>query len=243
MYRDWPASLGDDVEVVGVQLPGRETRMFEPPLDSVTSVVTSLAADIHEWLDRPFALFGHSMGALLAFELARVLQKRGTPPLTLAVSAFRAPHRPGRRRRVADLHDEELLAELRTLTATPHTALAHADFARLILPTLRADITMCERHVWQRGEPLSCPILAFGGRQDHTVSRGALEDWARHTAEAFKVHVLPGDHFYLDASRHLVARSILKHLKQRARQQPIDGMRASGPQIPRSRAASAVMRD
>jgi medium-chain acyl-[acyl-carrier-protein] hydrolase len=243
MYRDWPASLGDDVEVVGVQLPGRETRMFEPPLDSVTSVVTPLVADIHEWLDRPFALFGHSMGALLAFELARVLQKRGSPPLSLAVSAFRAPHRPGRRRRVVDLHDEELLAELGTFTTTRHTALAHADFARLILPTLRADIRMCEAHVWRRGAPLSCPILAFGGRHDHTVSRSALEDWARHTASDFQVRLFAGDHFYLDGSRHLVARSILKHLKQRARQQSLDCMRGSGSQIPSSRTASAVMRD
>jgi medium-chain acyl-[acyl-carrier-protein] hydrolase len=235
-------SLGDDVEVVGVQLPGRETRMFEPPLDSVTSVVTALVADIHEWLDRPFALFGHSMGALLAFELARALQERGSPPRVLAISAFRAPHRPGRRRRVADLPDDELLAELGTLTTSPHSALAHADFARLILPTLRADITMCEAHVWQRGERLSCPILAFGGRKDHTVSRGALEDWARHTADDCQVRVFSGDHFYLDASRHLVARIILKHLHQRALQLSVDYLGRSGSQIPGARTAPAVLR-
>lgn len=213
-YRHWPAAFGDDVEVLGVQLPGRETRMFEAAIPSLPDVVSALMPEVRSWLDRPFVLFGHSMGALIAYELARALAASGDPaPAALVVSACAAPHRPGRRPRIARLSDADVLAALRALGAAPNDALAHPEFAQLMMPTLRADITLCESYEWRPPGRVTCPLIALGGRADRSVRRADLEQWAVLTTAEFHVQTFAGDHFYLERSTAPVAAAIRAHAR------------------------------
>jgi medium-chain acyl-[acyl-carrier-protein] hydrolase len=201
-YRDWPAHLPDDVEVVAVQLPGRESRLGEPPVTSMEPLVAGLAAGVRGQLDRPFALFGHSMGALIAFELARRLRSMGREPVRLLVSGARPPHLPSRRAR--DRHtlpDQEFVATVRELGGMPPEVLDSPDLLDLVLPALRGDFALVEGYAWRAGPALHCPISAFGGVEDDEVGRDDLAAWSRHTTGSFRRHLLPGGHFFVNSSR------------------------------------------
>jgi medium-chain acyl-[acyl-carrier-protein] hydrolase len=217
IFRQWPAGFAPDIEVFAVQLPGRETRIWEPALTSLPVLVERLAAALEPWIDRPYALFGHSMGALIAYELARALEARALPgPSHLFVSAQSAPHRPNRHPPLHQLPDEELLAALRTLTARADAAMDNAELMRLLLPTLRADCTLCDTYQWKADAPLTGTLTALGGRDDRSVTRAELEAWRRHTTGAFDVRIFPGDHFFLHSARAAVLRAIRARLRRTA---------------------------
>jgi surfactin synthase thioesterase subunit len=216
IYRQWPAGIDPDFEVLGVQLPGRETRIWEPALTSLPVLVDQLAAALEPWVDRPYALFGHSMGALIVYELARALEARGQGPSHLFVSAQAAPHRPNRHPTLHRLPDEELLAALRSLTARPDAAMDNAELMRLLLPTLRADCTLCSTYEWQAAVPLTCTLTALGGRDDRSVTRADLEAWRRHTTGPFDVRILPGDHFFVHSARAALLRAVQARLRRTA---------------------------
>src|SRR5260370_20858382 len=140
-YRDWQNGFPSEIEVCPVQLPGRENRFSEPPATSMPSLVRALAAGLSPFLDRPFALFGHSLGALVAFELCQELRSMRQPVANhLFVSARPAPHLPDRRPPIHHLPDEALAAELRRLNGTPEDVLGDSALIELILPHLRADV-------------------------------------------------------------------------------------------------------
>ena len=208
-YRDWPSHLPDDVEVVAVQLPGREARFAEPPVSSMEPLVARLAAGVLGQLDRPFALFGHSMGALIAFELARRLRSMGRDPVRLLVAGSRAPHLPSRRAR--DRHtlpDQEFVSTVRELGGMPPEVLGSPDLLDLVLPALRADFALVETHTHGAGPVLHCPISAFGGVEDDDVGRDDLAAWSRHTTGPFRSHLLPGGHFFVHSSRESLLRIV-----------------------------------
>lgn len=199
IYRGWQEALPRDVEVWPVQPPGREGRIREPAMTSVDELVDGFLGDHARDLEAaPCALFGHSMGATLAHETAlRLVARGGPPPLLLAVSARRAPHRPEHHPPIHDLPEDEFRAELRRLNGTPAEVLEHPELMDLLGPMLRADFTLIETYEPRDAPPLDAPITAYGGLDDTDVPRDDLEAWSGYTHRRFRVATFPGDHFFL----------------------------------------------
>ncbi len=195
--RPWLAAVPPDTQVLAVRLPGREARLQEKPLDTVDAVLEALREPALPFLDRPYTVLGHSLGALLAFEWLRDLRRDGLPrPELLVVSGRRAPHLASLTRDVHALPEDALVAELRGYNGTPEAILRDRGARALFLPTIRADFKISEHYVHVEGAPLACPILALGGVRDTLVPMPDLMDWARHTTAGFDAHLLPGDHFF-----------------------------------------------
>ena len=199
IFRNWSDGLPADVEVCPVQLPGRGTRLMEHPSTLLSPLVEALAQALVPLLDRPVAFFGHSLGALVSFELARRVRRRyGVHPVRLFVSAGRAPQIPPRGPLIHNLPEKEFLAELRRLNGTPSELLNNEELMEIMLPLLRADFAVYETYVYSTEPPLNCPISAFGGLQDHRVNGTDLEAWRAQTSVSFSLRMFPGDHFFLN---------------------------------------------
>jgi medium-chain acyl-[acyl-carrier-protein] hydrolase len=165
--------------------------------------------------DKPFAFFGHSLGALLGFEMARLLRRKGGPrPLCLLVSGCRAPHVPDTRAPIHELPEPEFLEELRHLNGSPPEALEHAELMQMLLPCLRADFETYATYVYEHEPPLDCPIHAFGGQNDVEVPPEALAAWGEQTGAAFSLRLLPGDHFFVNTARSLLLELLSRELRQ-----------------------------
>src|SRR5579859_3082978 len=178
IFRTWTEGLPADVEVCPIQLPGRGSRLMERPYSRLSPLVEALAEALVTYLDKPFAFFGHSLGTLVAFELARRLRKLyGVEAVRLLVSAGGAPQLLHRGSPVHALPREELLAELRRLNGTPVELLDHAELMEIMLPLLRADFAVYETYQYSAEPALDCPITAFGGLDDHRVTEHDLESW------------------------------------------------------------------
>ncbi|QHO75452.1 thioesterase [Bradyrhizobium sp. CCBAU 051011] len=197
IYARWRRLLPSWIDVCPVEWPGRGARMDEPPMTDPRALASQLARELGTQLDAPYALFGHSLGAVIAFELAHSLLDRGAPaPAILFASGAEAPAvRDGSKWR-QPLSDEALLRELRNLQGTPEEVLANADLMRSALPVLRADFLMCGAYVYRPRQPLPCPVHVFGGIDDET-SREALQAWRQETSASFTLHRLPGHHFFI----------------------------------------------
>jgi surfactin synthase thioesterase subunit/glycosyltransferase involved in cell wall biosynthesis len=185
-----------------VRLPGRESRISEAPFERMTPLVEALASAIEPWLAQPFAFFGHSMGAVVAFELAGLLRARGLPlPAMLIASSARAPQY--RRNHVPPPAPSEaqLIDELRRLDGIPVDVLGDPAILRAILPALRADATLYRGYVYVEGAPFALPIRAWGGASDPNITPAHLEAWAAQTTSSFAVRLFPGGHFYLNTAR------------------------------------------
>jgi medium-chain acyl-[acyl-carrier-protein] hydrolase len=157
-----------------------------------------LAKEVVPFLDRPYVLFGHSLGGLVAFEVARHLRAEDAPPpLALVIAATPPPHSSGPARRLHEGSDEDLIAELRKLDGTPAAVLANRELLRLLLPVLRADLAVMETYEYRPDSPLECAIVAIGAEDDRLVSPSRLSGWGRYTTARASLAVLPGDHFFL----------------------------------------------
>jgi medium-chain acyl-[acyl-carrier-protein] hydrolase len=196
-YREWVAGLAPEIEVLPVQLPGRETRFFERPFTTMASLQEGLLEGLRPYLDKPFAFFGHSLGALIAFELIRNLRQEGLAPIHLFVSGYGAPHLPGKLPPMHHLADSQFVASLKDLNTMPLAILENEELLTLLLPLLRADFAIYEQYQFQTGEPLACPITILGGKADTLVSPEMLSPWREHTTLPGKIHLFDGDHFYL----------------------------------------------
>jgi medium-chain acyl-[acyl-carrier-protein] hydrolase len=213
IFRTWSAGLPADVEVCPIQLPGRGTRLMEPPFTQLSPLIQALAQALFPLLDKPFAFFGHSLGALVSFELARQLRRQyGVQPVRLFVSASRAPQLPHRGLPVHTLPEGDFLAELRHLNGTPREVLEHEELMQIALPVLRADFTVYETYVYSTELPLNCPISTFGGLRDRTVSQSDLEAWREQTNVSFSLQMFPGDHFFLKTTQPLLLRMLSQEL-------------------------------
>jgi medium-chain acyl-[acyl-carrier-protein] hydrolase len=186
---------------------------MERPFAQLSPLVEALAQALAPLLDKPFAFFGHSLGALISFELARQFRRQyGVHPVRLFVSAGRAPHIPHRGPPIHTLAEKEFLAELRRLNGTPSEILDHEELMEIMLPLLRADFALYENYVYSTEPPLNCPISAFGGIQDHRVNESDLEAWRAQTTASFSLRMFPGDHFFL--KQPLLLRVLSQELEQ-----------------------------
>lgn len=202
IYSPWAFQIPEQIEVYGIQYPGRENRLREPPLTNLSELVQILAPLLAPLLDRPFAFFGHSLGGIIAYELIRHLRSTyAREPLCFFASACRAPHLPLRREPVHHLPYSSLVNVLRDFRGTPEAILQNKELMDLLLPVLRADMKMFETYTWTPGTPLACRIVAFGGRQDREVRSAEIEGWREHTAHSFLVKMFAGGHFFLQNER------------------------------------------
>jgi surfactin synthase thioesterase subunit len=212
-YRGWGAGLAPAVEVLAVRLPGRERRFLEDPFDDLAACVDAFVEVLQRHSDRPFAFFGHSMGALVAYETTRELIRRQQAlPVHLFASGRVAPHLVDPDGEVHLLSDAGLVTELRERGQTPEEVLENPELLELLLPAVRADFALAERYRHAAGAPLPVPITAFGGTEDPDVPPAAVEAWGEHTALGFEHIIHPGGHFFLDAHTAAIERRILKDL-------------------------------
>jgi medium-chain acyl-[acyl-carrier-protein] hydrolase len=199
-YRQWSATArGRGLDVIPVLLPGRESRLSEAPFRVMAPLVDAMMSGLRPVVDRPYAVFGHSMGALVAFAAVRKLRKLGLPlPSRLFLSQRRAPHLPDRLSPLHPLPDAEFIAALQArYQALPPELVARPDVLAVFLPALRADFCMFETWVAPEEAPLDVPITVFAGDADNTLAPGDLEGWAQHTSRSFDLRRFPGGHFYL----------------------------------------------
>ncbi|XVQ85647.1 thioesterase II family protein [Microbispora siamensis] len=199
-FAEWPAMLPPEVELVAVQLPGREDRVGEPPLVRMDPAVRTVALALRPYLQGSYAFFGHSGGALLAFELAKALRPRGMRPAHLFVSGQPAPHLPPVAPHIHALPDDEFRAALHRLGGMPAGVVSDDELMRLLLPALRADFTLWEGYRHRQDPPLPTPITALGGAADDRAPAESLRAWRDHTTAAFTTRLFDGGHFYLNDS-------------------------------------------
>jgi surfactin synthase thioesterase subunit len=198
MYREWPRYAPSSLEVCGIELPGRGTRFSETATASLDGIVRDVAASIASLADKPFALFGHSMGAMLAYETACALA-RGyrTTPSWLFVSGWHPPHVELHRPKMSDLPDQEFVEALVQLNGTPPEVVNKSELLSLLLPMLRSDVTLCENYVYEDRPALPCAITVFAGTHDPETPLDSLHGWHAYTRAAMRLCLIDGDHFFV----------------------------------------------
>lgn len=214
VYGGWRRKLHDWLELLPVELPGRGARLQEPLQTDLHALAAQLAHELLPALDKPYALFGHSLGALLAFEIAHAMRRLGGPePLALFASAAAAPtqRESHRKNYAACKSDAQLMAVLRDLGGTAADVLANDELMSLTLPVLRADLLLCGRYVDSERDPLSCPIHVLGGKEDRITVPQLLE-WRRESAAGFTLDMFGGGHFFLREQEPDLLRLIQRHL-------------------------------
>jgi medium-chain acyl-[acyl-carrier-protein] hydrolase len=205
-YRPWIPLLPARMELWAVELPGRATRVAEPPVADVATLADALASAVGDEVPEAFAFFGHSMGALLAFEVCRRLERAGgRRPRHLVVAGRRAPHLPRLLPSVASLPDAELVRVIaERYGGIPDVVRREPELMALFLPTLRADLAALEGYAYAPGPPLAAPVTALAGMQDDNARAADVAAWARHTTAAFALHTFAGGHFFVHEQREAV---------------------------------------
>jgi medium-chain acyl-[acyl-carrier-protein] hydrolase len=212
-FHSWKNNLPENIEICAIELPGRGMQRKLPPFTQLEPLIQAIAVNILPHLDKPFAFFGHSMGAIISFELTRFLRKNyAIEPLHLLVSGRRAPQISSQEPFLHTLPEPEFLDELRQLNGTPDVVLNNTELMQLLLPILRADFAVIETYVYKEELPLNIPITAFGGLQDPEANFTELEAWRQQTNATFSLQMLPGDHFFLHSAENLLLYSISRAL-------------------------------
>jgi medium-chain acyl-[acyl-carrier-protein] hydrolase len=228
------AELTGDVELCAIELPGHGRRLQETPVPRLRPLVEQVTEVLAEEVRQPFVLLGYSLGALLGFEVTRELARRGwSGPSALFVAAAKAPHVP--RSAGPALHDlprTALVEWLACLDGPRKALLQDEELVDVMLPVLRADLAVVDTYAYEPGQPLGCPVAAFGGSADPGVPRPGLDAWRDQTTGDFSVTILPGGHFFLDSSRVLFAQALTAELERlmdslggRSEEEAEDGVR------------------
>jgi surfactin synthase thioesterase subunit len=220
MYFRWRKSLPAGIDLVPVLLPGREGRIAESPRRSMQSLVCEIADALTPLVVEPYALLGHSMGAWIAFELARELRRRSARmPAVLVATASPAPQRPRVGTPVHTLEDQQLVTEIeRRFDGIPSAVKSNSELLELLLPAIRADMELLETYQYLDEPPLAADVVALGGTDDRAIPATALADWRQQTAQAFASRLWPGGHFFLfqpDERSHAAASPAFKWIASR----------------------------
>jgi medium-chain acyl-[acyl-carrier-protein] hydrolase len=214
-FQPWQSELGEHTEVCAVQLPGRGPRLLEPSVRSFEQLVEQLVGVVKANADLPFWLFGHSLGALLAFEVARRLQDQAQHNFCgLMISGCEAPHQRSQRPRLHELDDDALIERLHELNGTPRELLENRELMQLLLPSLRADFELFSNYRYQPAQTLDVPVTVFAGLHDDHVEHANIPHWRDQVNADFSIHWIPGDHFFIDSQRSTMLAHIRKALQQ-----------------------------
>lgn len=221
VFGSWHRSLPESIEVCAIQLPGRQSRISEPPFTRMSSLIPELGEVVKPHLDKSFAFFGHSMGAILGFELTRWLRrKRLALPKHIFVSGRRAPHVPHTGPQIHAMKNQEFIAEIARLNGTPSSVLLDPILLELVLPALRADVELCEKYEYKSEAQLPIPITAFYGTEDAEETADVVKEWAAQTNAKFSLYAVEGDHFFMHSAEEklleLVRIQIASHLQSDA---------------------------
>lgn len=197
-YFPWVKHLSPSVELIALQLPGREGRFQEPLLNRVEDIIHYVSKEFALYTDKPFFIFGHSLGALLSFEFAKSIQKTySVSPHYIIVSASKAPHLPLRRKSFSQLGASSLKAELTLYGGISQEIIENEDLFDIFCPILKNDFSIAENYNYRKSEPLLCNMLALSGSQDQSVQEEEIVAWAQHIQGHFTHISFPGDHFFL----------------------------------------------
>lgn len=208
-FMPWRAALDSSIEICAVQLPGRGARIAEPPIASMPALLKSMAPAISQQNHLPFAFFGHSVGALIAFELARYLQLHGVGgPEHLFMSGCHAPQFRSPSRQLHQLPDDAFIDELRDYNGTPTEVLESGELMALMLPTIRADFAIAENYCYRSGPMLQVPISVYAGKQEDNKAPGQIDGWKKETANRCQVTWFDGGHFFINTERDAVLKQI-----------------------------------
>jgi len=215
LFYSWQAHFPADIQICPVELPARAGRINDPMPASVAGLVDQFLEEAPPYFDRPFSLFGHSLGALIAFELARVMKDRRMPsPVRLFASACQAPQVFRSERPIHHLPDPEFIEALREIDGTPDEVLAHQELLGVLLPMLRADFRLADTYKYIPGGQLTCAITAVGGSEDESISRGDLVAWHSQTTGPFNLWMVRGTHFFLRFQGSKLAKMIATLLSE-----------------------------
>lgn len=198
IYKNWAAQLPSFVEVNAVELPGRSGRFRDQKFTSVPEAIASLVPDIRPYTNKPFALFGHSLGACLAYEMARALEKEGRTAALVTVSGMMSPENPSDEPQIYHLPDAEFKQKVREYNGTPQEVMAHEELMDLILPILKADFTMADTYTYKEGPKITSSLAALTGTKDPHTNEEGVRGWANYTTGAFTYQLFPGDHFFVN---------------------------------------------
>lgn len=212
IFNSWPKHLPDWLQVCAIQLPGRGRRIQEPALTRLSAIVPQLTEALLPHLGQHFAFFGHSMGAMISFEVIRELKrKHKVGAMHLFVSGCYAPHIPDPNP-LHSLPDQEFIDELKRLQGATPAELDNSELMQLMLPTLRADCLVTETYTYQQDLPLECPITVFGGTEDTIAKEEDLTQWQRHTNGRFACHIFPGKHFFFESAETSILKIVSREI-------------------------------
>ncbi|RPI01129.1 MAG: thioesterase [Calditrichaeota bacterium] len=213
VFRAWAGLLPLDVDILSVELPGHGVRLNEPLIDDLSSLVHEIAHKLTTYLDIPYIFFGHSMGALLSFELTHVLWRHMIKlPLHLYMSAHRAPHVDSGKSPLYDLPESDFVQKIQELNGTPTEVLANPELRNIFLPILRNDMKICETYIFKPRLPLPCDMTVYGGLADQDISPDMLLAWKQHTTGQFTSRFLDGDHFFAFQNHEHFSRTLAQDL-------------------------------
>jgi medium-chain acyl-[acyl-carrier-protein] hydrolase len=214
LFKPWITQLPGSIEIWAAQLPGREDRLGEAPLSDWGTLRAALIEAFGPVLKTPYALFGHSLGAIIAFDCAKSLVQEGLAgPVHLWVSEHRAPHLPNRVSPIRNLPDPVFIQQIRAFGGTPEAVLDDDEVMQMVLPTLRADFCLAETYQRSASKPVACPISAFGGLDDSWVRPDELAAWQMYTTSSFEVRLRPGDHFFLKTSQAVLLELLIEEIR------------------------------
>lgn len=214
IFRKWSRWLPEYIGLHAVHLPGRGVRIQSAPVDKLDPIVNAVVEALQPMQDKPFAFFGHSMGALLAFETARALRRQKfCGPCLLFASACKPPPMLGQHEKFSDLSDEAFIQRINDLGGTPPEVLENKELRALLLPMLRADFAVIDTYKYELAAPLACPITVISGTQDEDACGPIMAGWNQETAQKLLFHEIQGGHFFIHTAETELQRIIVNGLQ------------------------------